>query len=67
MRDVSKKPITQNIENIRDLSDFCENWFELKELISDKNITRSNLDVETKQLVSWLRLLADRTCTLETE
>jgi hypothetical protein len=47
---------------LRDLSDFCQQWPDLKLLVEDSRLERSPLESETVEVIGWLRDLADRVC-----
>ncbi len=46
---------------LRDLSDFCTRWSELRPLADDACAV-SDLTDDQREIVGWLILLADRTC-----
>ncbi|MDX1716405.1 MAG: hypothetical protein R3287_05810 [Anderseniella sp.] len=50
---------------IRDLSDFCQKWAGLRELIEVEDLQQSGLSREQLDVVNWLRELADRVCKFE--
>lgn len=54
-----------NSVNIRDLSDFCEQWPKLKMLAEVEINAAENLSPETKKILHWLSLLADKVCLSE--
>lgn len=50
---------------IRDLSDFCQQWQHLRRLVEAGDLEKSNLSGEQQEIVNWLRALADRVCKFE--
>lgn len=50
---------------IRDLSDFCQQWDGLRKLIEAHSLEQSSLSPEQQDVVNWLRELADRVCKFE--
>jgi hypothetical protein len=50
---------------IRDLSDFCQQWTGLRELVEADDLARSGLSQQQLDVVNWLRELADRVCKFE--
>lgn len=61
------RPIDEEAPRIRDLSDFCLKWPELREIVLARE--REGLaaeDTELQVVLRWLRLLADRVCRDET-
>ena len=54
-----------SIEKLRDLSDFCQNWPELRALLTAE-CDGTAVENQSKQaIVNWLVLLADRVCATE--
>lgn len=47
---------------LRDLSDFCQQWPDLKLLVEDGRLERAPLESDTVEVIGWLRDLADRVC-----
>ncbi len=47
---------------IRDLSDFCVQWADLKPRLAPEALAQAGLDPEQREAVGWLVLLADRVC-----
>ena len=61
------RPIDANAPPIRDLSDFCLKWPELRSIVLARE--REGLaaeDPELQVVLRWLRLLADSVCRDET-
>lgn len=52
--------ILEKVNNIRDLSDFCLEWSNLKHLVEEAEIAKSNLSSEKKTIIHWLYLLAGK-------
>ena len=48
------------LNSLRDLSDFCTCWPELRVLVADERIDVPGLPEETKATIAWLRQLAER-------
>lgn len=55
------EPKPGDVDNIRDLSDFCVKWDGLRGFVSDEALDEGELSPETAEVVRWLRRLADRT------
>ena len=53
------------LEEIRDLSDFCEKWSELRPTVSDDSLAASSLPDQSREVIRWLTLLADRVCKIK--
>lgn len=45
---------------LRDLSDFCQHWPELRSQVSDENLMVLALPDNARQIIEWLVRLADR-------
>lgn len=54
-------PTSGDVDNIRDLSDFCVKWDRLRAFVSDEALDKGEFSPETAEVVRWLRRLADRT------
>lgn len=52
------------LENVRDVSDFCEKWTQIRVLLTDENIKLDAANPETKVIFEWLVKMADRVCVL---
>ena len=63
----SKTDLEQCLIELEDLSDFCENWPQIKSLIDQSALPDSLDDPGQRQLFDWLILLADRVCRLDTQ
>lgn len=50
------------VEDIRDLSDLCEHWTDLRAILLDREAPNQTLTGDQEALVGWLVLLADRVC-----
>lgn len=58
--DCTRAECIEILNDLRDLSDFCVHWPQLKPML--QNITElSEMDREQIKLVQWLCLLADKT------
>lgn len=55
------------LDNIRDLSDFCLNWPILRKHFLSKNASLDQWDPDKREVLSWLICLADKTCTLNSD
>ncbi|MFD2205917.1 hypothetical protein [Kiloniella antarctica] len=51
--------------NPRDLSDFCQKWNALKIHASKEQLSKAQLSPESKEVISWLTILADKVCHTE--
>ncbi|WP_417433681.1 hypothetical protein [Kiloniella sp.] len=49
----------------RDLSDFCQKWNDLKIHASDDQLDAAKLSPESREVISWLTILADKVCHTE--
>lgn len=49
---------------IRDLSDLCERWVDLRKHVSTDSLEASGLTKESLEVVNWLVHLADKSCSL---
>lgn len=56
------EPIAARVGNLRDLSDFCQIWPELREFIIVDDLSVSQGEELDRAIVRWLVLLADRVC-----
>ena len=52
-----------SISEIRDLAEFCERWQSLRHLVSKDSLDETIHSPQTRSVVEWLVLLADRACT----
>ncbi len=50
---------------IRDLSDFCQQWTTIRQSIENENNFAEQLDVDQRVIIDWLIKLADRVCQTE--
>lgn len=52
------------LDGLRDLSDFCQYWPELKKLVADERLAGIDLHAgaDTYRTIKWMRALADRVC-----
>lgn len=57
MKLVEKKNIP-----IRDLSDFCGNWNELKKTVSDADLADLGIPEDMFRTIVWMRRLTEITC-----
>ena len=57
MKLVEKKRIP-----IRDLSDFCGNWSELKLTVSDADLANLGIPEDMFRTIVWMRRLTEITC-----
>lgn len=57
MKLVEKKRIP-----IRDLSDFCGNWAELKKTVSDADLANLGIPEDMFRTIVWMRRLTEITC-----
>jgi len=57
MKLVEKKRIP-----IRDLSDFCGNWDELKKTVTDADLANLGIPEEMFRTIVWMRRLTEITC-----
>jgi len=53
----------QEQTEIRDLGDFCLQWSDLRGVVSEQELTQMPLDPRQREIVNWLRLLADKVAT----
>ena len=60
----SNQPAEKRIDHIRDLSDFCVNWPNFEELVSDSDLENSDLPRASQLTIGWLRQLAQKVCVL---
>lgn len=60
-RDSAKDEVLVSV-SVRDLSDFCLQWEELRSLLSEEKLLSSTLSLDQKTVIFWLKTLADRTC-----
>lgn len=51
--------------DIRDLSDFCVYWEDLKPIMSEKSSAIDALSTNQKATLSWLKILADQICMMD--
>ena len=47
---------------IRDLSDFCSNWTELKKNVSDADLANLGIPEDMFRTIVWMRRLTEITC-----
>ncbi|MEL6335378.1 MAG: hypothetical protein AAFQ88_01905 [Pseudomonadota bacterium] len=50
------------VSGLRDLSDFCQHWPELREIATDPTFLGDNPSDERRAMMTWLVALADRIC-----
>ncbi len=55
----------QDSSSPRDLSDFCQKWNDLKIHASEEQLASAQLSPESKEVISWLTILADKVCHTE--
>ena len=61
------RQIDSNAREIRDLSDFCLQWPDLREIVLSREREGFGTDdPDLRMVLLWLRLLADRVCCDET-
>ena len=51
-----------DLGSIRDLSDFCNNWPQVRRWVSDDALGAASIHANTLTTIRWLVLLADRVC-----
>lgn len=56
------KTLSEKTAAIRDISEFCEKWPDLKKLHDVKEVENLSIEPEIKELIVWLYKLADRVC-----
>lgn len=49
-----------NPKKVRDLSDFCQHWPELRHNVVEERLAALDLPDDVRQVVGWLVRLADR-------
>ena len=49
-------------QSIRDLSDFCNNWTDLRQWVCEDALNNVSAHANTLATIRWLTLLADRVC-----
>jgi len=60
----NNQPAAKRIYDIRDLSDFCVNWPNFEDFVSDTDLKNSDLPPASQLTIGWLRELAQRVCVL---
>ena len=60
--DRSDRELFELARGIRDLSDFCERWPEIRDSMPDIPVARKSLKPGQQEVVKWMLLLTDRVC-----
>ena len=64
LKPINSKPLKQNSADIRDLSEFCLEWPNLRECLNATAAPTEDWNPDAKNVLNWLIMLADRTCVL---
>lgn len=54
-----------SVDDLRDLSDFCQNWPTLSGKVKADSLADTGLEPDQVAVVQWLAKLADRICPTE--
>lgn len=55
------------MKKIRDLSDFCTQWPDLRNLVATGQLDEAGMADETRRTIEWLTVLADKVCVVTNE
>ncbi len=58
-----RNDIAGKIHNLRDLSDFCQHWPELRPILTADDFFEAGADEDKRALLQWMVVFADRVCT----
>ena len=54
-----------NVRDVRDLSDFCQNWPDIRELVDIKELRTTGTKESQIIVIGWLMHLADKVCSTD--
>lgn len=64
---MDSKQLRKEFPRVRDLSEFCLEWPNLRKHLSEDEAPLENWSPKATTTLKWLVLLADKTCVLERE
>lgn len=58
----NESKLEEVVQEVRDLSDFCQKWPAIKELMINADTGETECGAAERQVMVWLTHLADRVC-----